>query len=144
MCSSVFVRVYVSEFLGRKLFKSTGLSKKMVIADGVGVRLREERERLSLNQTDFGALGGVSRGTQKAYELESSSPDVRYLKALELAGVDCGYVLTAIRAGNDELAITDSEQRLLSYFRQIPEIDRPSFERMAHAMALAGGFTNTD
>lgn len=41
----------------------------MLIAEGVGVRLREERERLGLSQTEFGTLVGVSRGTQKNYEL---------------------------------------------------------------------------
>lgn len=144
MCSSVFVRVYVSEFLSRKLFKSTGLNKKMLIADGIGVRLREERERLALNQTDFGALGGVSRGTQKAYELESSSPDIRYLRALEPHGVDCGYVLTAIRDGSGDGQVSDAEARLLSYFRQLPEPDRAAFERMAHGMALAATMPRTD
>lgn len=144
MCSSVFIRVYVSGFLDRNLFKSTGLNKKMLIADGIGVRLREERERLALNQTDFGALGGVSRGTQKAYELESSSPDVRYLKSLESHGVDCGYVLTAIRAAAGDDQISDAEARLLSYFRQLPDSDRAAFERMAHGMALAATMPRTD
>lgn len=116
----------------------------MLIADGIGVRLREERDRLGLNQTDFGALGGVSRGTQKAYELETSSPDVRYLRALEGAGVDCGYVLTAIRASTDDTDISDAEGRLLSYFRQMSTSDQSTFERMAHAMALAASIPVTD
>ncbi|WP_239424658.1 helix-turn-helix domain-containing protein [Pseudomonas aeruginosa] len=63
------------------------LIKKMLIASGTGERLREEKDRLGLNQTDFGAAAGVSRGTQKAYELETSSPDVRYLSALQGMGL---------------------------------------------------------
>lgn len=85
------------------------LIKKLLISLGVGERLREERERLGKNQTDFGVSAGVSRGTQKAYELESSSPDVRYLSGLQELGVDVYYVLTGSRVDADANDMSDTE-----------------------------------
>ena len=34
----------------------------------IGQRLKEERERLGLNQTDFGLIGGVKKLAQLNYE----------------------------------------------------------------------------
>ncbi|WP_157900283.1 hypothetical protein [Rhodoferax koreensis] len=40
-----------------------------------GRRFRSERDRLTMNQDDFGALGGVRRLTQHLYEQGSRVPD---------------------------------------------------------------------
>ncbi|EPB8014057.1 helix-turn-helix domain-containing protein [Pseudomonas aeruginosa] len=118
------------------------LIKKMLIASGTGERLREERDRLGLNQTDFGAAAGVSRGTQKAYELETSSPDVRYLSALQGMGVDVHYVLTGARASADLGALSDEETRVLEQFRSLPEQDRASVSRLTSALSLTKSSPN--
>jgi transcriptional regulator with XRE-family HTH domain len=65
----------------------------------IGDRLREERERLRLNQTDFAALGGVGRKSQFNYEEGERQPDAAYLAAIANAGVDATYVLTGNRQG---------------------------------------------
>ncbi|WP_255313860.1 helix-turn-helix domain-containing protein, partial [Pseudomonas protegens] len=65
-CFVVFVR---GDFWSNIYLSQVSAVKKMLIAEGVGSRLREERERLGLSQSDFGALVGVSRGTQKNYEV---------------------------------------------------------------------------
>lgn len=59
-------------------------------------RLCEERERLGMNQTDFGAIGGVSRRTQSNYESGERSPDADYLAAIAAIGADVTYILTGV------------------------------------------------
>ncbi|KAF1021870.1 MAG: hypothetical protein GAK30_01559 [Paracidovorax wautersii] len=60
-------------------------------------RLVEERKRLGLNQSDFGALGGVKKHAQLNYESGLRNPDSSYLEAIALHGVDVGYLLTGVR-----------------------------------------------
>jgi len=61
---------------------------------GIGARLREERERLGLNQEGFGQLGGVRKQAQLLYEKDERKPDSDYLVAVAAAGVDVLFVLT--------------------------------------------------
>ena len=107
----------------------------MLIADRVGERLREERERLGLNQTEFGGLLGVSRGTQKNYELGTNSLDLRYVSALEEHGVDAAFVLTGRRSTPVGQLFTASEEELINQFRSIPEVDQKAIRRFLEAMA---------
>lgn len=111
----------------------------MLIAPAAGERLREERDRLGLNQTDFGTQAGVSRGTQKAYELENSSPDVRYLMALQGMGVDVHYVLTGSRVASDGSSLSPDESGLLEQYRKLPEADRAGAAKMVTALAEMAG-----
>lgn len=62
--------------------------------EGAPARLREERQRLGLNQIDFGRLGGVSKNTQLAYENASSPISLEYLGRLASHGVDVMYVIS--------------------------------------------------
>ncbi len=61
--------------------------------------MREERERLGFNQTDFAALGGVGRKSQFNYEEGERQPDAAYLAAISAAGADALYILTGQRQG---------------------------------------------
>jgi transcriptional regulator with XRE-family HTH domain len=61
-------------------------------------RLREERERLGLSQTEFGQIGGVKKVAQINYEKGVRQPDAAYLAAIAAAGVDVLYVLTGQRS----------------------------------------------
>lgn len=73
----------------------------------IGERLRGERQRLGLAQSEFGAKCGVSKTSQFNYEAGERSPDAEYfLKAHEL-GVDTHYVITgaASKAANDEFVV---------------------------------------
>lgn len=65
----------------------------------LGQRLREERERLQMTQTDFGRLGGVSKHSQIRYERGDGTPDVDYLRGVASHGVDVHYVISGIREG---------------------------------------------
>lgn len=59
-----------------------------------GELIRAERQRLQLNQTEFAALGGVSKATQVAYEANSTEPQGSYFRRLHEAGVDTGWIIT--------------------------------------------------
>lgn len=60
-------------------------------------RLREERERLELNQVEFGAIGGVKKLAQINYEKGAREPDASYLAAISTVGADVLYILTGRR-----------------------------------------------
>ncbi|WP_368762665.1 helix-turn-helix domain-containing protein [Klebsiella michiganensis] len=60
-------------------------------------RLKEERNRIGMSQTEFGALAGVGKTTQINYENGSRSPSADYLAALFDNNVDIQYVVTGIR-----------------------------------------------
>lgn len=61
-------------------------------------RLKEERKRLGLNQTDFAALANVGQIAQVNYENGKRNPDSKYLQAIAEAGADIQYILTGIRS----------------------------------------------
>lgn len=71
-------------------------------------RLREERERLGLNQTAFGEACGVKKLAQLKYEQGASSPDASYLLQARELGVDLNYIFTGARPSDgvrfDDLA----------------------------------------
>lgn len=71
-----------------------------------GDRLREERKRAGMNQTDLALIGGVVKATQINYERNERWPDAAYLTKLHAAGVDIYFVLTGERtpaATSDQL-----------------------------------------
>jgi transcriptional regulator with XRE-family HTH domain len=74
--------------------------RKMVISEGASARLKEERKRIGMSQTEFATSAGVSRGAQVAYESGATYPDVAYLARIEQNGVDVGYVLSGRHGGD--------------------------------------------
>ncbi len=62
-----------------------------------GKRLAEERKRLGMNQTDFGAIAGVLKQAQLTYEKGTRKPDAAYLESLIEHGVDVAYLFTGER-----------------------------------------------
>ncbi len=69
----------------------------------IGTRLRDERVKLGLSQTEFGDHGGVRKNTQSKYESNERAPDALYLAKMAKIGVDVQYVLTGEpRAEADE------------------------------------------
>ena len=83
----------------------------------IGLRLKEERERLGLNQTQLGAIGGVQKQSQLKYEGDITSPNAVYLAEVAKIGIDVNYVLFGTRAGS---ALTAEEEQLLATFRAAP------------------------
>lgn len=68
-------------------------TQSLTIANVFGERLREERERIGLNQTQLAEVAGIKRMAQGQYENEVRSPTVKYLSAISGAGVDLHYLL---------------------------------------------------
>ncbi|MDD2721647.1 MAG: helix-turn-helix transcriptional regulator [Gallionella sp.] len=84
----------------------------------IGCRLREERERFGLNQTDFGAFGGVQKQAQLKYEKDERQPDAAYLAAIASMGADVLYILTGMR--NENTAFSPTELAYLRNCRALP------------------------
>lgn len=61
-------------------------------------RLREERKRLGISQSDFAAAGGVAPQTLVGYEKGVRKPDAEFLSRVMAAGVDAAFLLTGKRA----------------------------------------------
>ena len=80
-------------------------------------RLKEERERLNLSQTNFAERCGVKKNAQIKYENGSRNPDSDYLEKAHKAGVDISYLVTGIRTQPVELP--SDEAFLLDSFRSL-------------------------
>lgn len=80
----------------------------------IGERLKSEREKLGLNQTQLGAIGGVQKQSQLKYENDVTSPTATYLAEVAKIGIDIQYVVLGTRA---DTAINEEELLLLQKFR---------------------------
>lgn len=58
----------------------------------VGLRLKEERERLRLSRSEFATRMGVHRNTQARYESDNREPGAAYWDAAIALGIDVDYV----------------------------------------------------
>lgn len=100
----------------------------------IGNRLKEERERMGLSQTDFAAIGKSGRKSQFNYETGDRVPDGAYLSAIAAAGADVLYILTGVRSGAAPMlgvekeragysveVLDKQEQALLDNFRHCPQ-----------------------
>lgn len=106
VCGGLWVHAYPS---------STVYLSKFVT---IGKRLREEREKLGLNQTDFAAIGGVGRKSQFNYEDDERRADTAYLAAIAAAGADVRYIITGERDAPPPEVLSTAEQMLVENFRR--------------------------
>ncbi|MDR3086760.1 MAG: helix-turn-helix domain-containing protein [Azoarcus sp.] len=86
-----------------------------------GERLRAERERFGLTQTQLGLAGGVQKQAQLKYEKDERSPDAAYLSAIASIGVDVLYILTGARHVN--VATSPTELAYLRNCRALPTME---------------------
>ncbi|WP_296235221.1 helix-turn-helix domain-containing protein [Pseudomonas sp. UBA4617] len=100
--------------------------------DGIGPRLRKERERLGMTQRAFGDIGGVEPNAQGKYESGERTPRLDYLAALAAQGVDALYVLSGTRTPAALEALSMDEAGLLAAFRQLSSDDQAA---LWHLMA---------
>lgn len=98
-------------------------------------RLREERARFGLNQSDFGALGKVTRSAQLNYEKGERSPDADYLSALVEHGVDVHYLLTGIPGDKATVNLTMDQAKLIALFDKVDVEGRAAVLLMLSALA---------
>ncbi|GEM_PF-271165 len=84
---------------------------------GIGSRLKEERQRLDMNQTSFAEACGSGKRQQTRYEQEEQIPGGEYFAGAALLGVDVVYVLTGARRDG----LTPKETALLAAYRNASE-----------------------
>lgn len=106
---------------------------------GIGDRLKQERERLGLNQTDFSAKAGASKNTQYNYEKGERSPDANYLAAAAALGVDVLFVVTGERKALPANCLSSEAAEFFEVYQQMNESDREVLFRTAQAFARASG-----
>ena len=88
-----------------------------------GQRLREERVRIGLSQTEMAEIGGVKRTTQHIYESDIRVPDLNYLERVRDAGADLSYLVLGVRqtpGGADGIPINHTT--LANIYRVVDEI----------------------
>lgn len=87
----------------------------------IGERLKEERTRLGLSQTELAELGCVQRNTLFNYEKGVRSPDADFLARIAGRGADVLYIVTGRRSG----ALLDVEQeQQLAALSRLPQAVR--------------------
>jgi len=106
----------------------------MTIPKDFGERLKAERKRLNLSQTELAQIGGVGRLAQSQYESEQSAPTTRYLSAISGAGVNLTYLVVGIRP--EKLSLTPEQQ---------DKVERKAFEWVEiYAEAQSDGKLSAD
>ena len=101
---------------------------------GIGLRLKEERLRLNLTQTDLAAVAGVSKGAQIAWEKGTTTPPAAVLVAYAERGVDLDYVLLGRRSdGVSRLISALHERQALKDLENSVRVD-PVSEDAKHAL----------
>lgn len=107
----------------------------------IGMRLREERERLGFNQQDFAALGGASKRSQIEWEKENAYPNAAFLAAIAAGGADVQYILTGVRAHamaqtqHQGEPLTPREAALLDNYRHSSAAARDALDKTSAAFA---------
>ncbi|WP_118185290.1 helix-turn-helix domain-containing protein [Paraburkholderia phosphatilytica] len=87
--------------------------------DTFAIRLKQERRRLHMTQTDFANVGGVQKHAQFNYEKGLRFPDASYLARIAQVGVDVQYLLTGRTSELATLALEEDEERLLAGYREL-------------------------
>ncbi|WP_019411222.1 helix-turn-helix domain-containing protein [Pseudomonas psychrophila] len=101
---------------------------------GIGDRLKEERERLGLNQTELAAVAGASKNSQYNYEKGERAPDAAYLAAVAEKGVDILYVVTGVATPQVVEGFTVAEDKLVNQYRALADADKKAVHRIVGAM----------
>lgn len=102
---------------------------------GIGVRLREERERLGLSQRVFGEIGGVEPNAQGKYESGDRTPKADYLAAVAARGVDVLYVLTGSHTPAPIENLSAVEEWVLGSYRTLVKEDQDAILRLTTTLA---------
>jgi transcriptional regulator with XRE-family HTH domain len=87
--------------------------------DNFSLRLKQERRRLHMNQTEFASAGGVQKQAQFTYEKGMRYPDAGYLAGIAEVGADVLYLLTGRTSNPSTLALERDEERLLAGYREL-------------------------
>lgn len=109
----------------------------------IGVRLKEERERLGYTQPQFAEVAGAKKRTLIDWEKGVSSPTAVQLSALAEVGVDVLYILTGQRntpnpdSSKEAGAMTPRDKVWLNIGRALPEDDRTRLQAIGDSLLAA-------
>lgn len=99
----------------------------------IGVRIKQERERLGLLQETFGSIARVTKKSQINYEKGIRKPDSEYLFNLHQFGVDVFYILTG---NKNAQTLGIEEDDLITQWR------KASIPVKAAALAVLNSYSN--
>lgn len=102
---------------------------------GIGLRLRQERERLGLSQKNFGEIGGVEANAQGKYESGGRAPKADYLSRVAERGVDVLYVLTGTPTPIQLDNLSLLEEKILENYRAMFKEDQDAIRRLTSTLA---------
>lgn len=98
-------------------------------------RLKLERKRLKLKQTEFAAATGVTPQSQIQYEKGRMRPSSDYLEKLAALGCDVAYIITGERGG---VHLTEEESEFLLLMRKAaPEVRKTALEVLRSGMVIS-------
>ena len=103
----------------------------------LGERLRAERTKFDLKQSELAAKAGITTKSQGAYERGERSPTAEYLSALAGIGIDVTYVLTGERV-SDMLGLTLEEAALIDNYRNMGDEQKESITKVSSALVMVG------
>lgn len=93
-----------------------------------GNRLKEQRKKLGLKQSEAAEKCGVSREIWGKWERGENKPTSEKLFSFEKIGIDVQYVMHGVQgaAPPEQLALSADEQAWLALFRQLAPAARRS------------------
>jgi len=113
----------------------------------ISERIREERVRLGMTQSEFGALVGVKNAAQSKYE-SGRSPDADYLSVITAAGADVLYILTGRRmvglvSPENVEVLKEDEREVLGAYRRSSASMRQQVMAVIMALTQESGRGNS-
>ncbi|MEM5528095.1 helix-turn-helix transcriptional regulator [Gammaproteobacteria bacterium AS21] len=102
-----------------------------------GQRLKFERNRLGLNQTELSERVGVTKKTQSLYERGDRSPSSDYLIAAADIGIDVLFLVTGNHTvyTNNDLELSSEEVALVNNYRASTEKNKSHIEAVGASFA---------
>ncbi|MCY6411968.1 Cro/Cl family transcriptional regulator [Acinetobacter sp. VNH17] len=102
----------------------------------IGLRLKEERERLGFTQPVFAGLAATTKKSQIDYEKDLTQPKAGYLSVIADVGADVQYIITGERSAN---ALSTDENLILEKYRKAS----PDIKNKMLMLLLSGETTNS-
>lgn len=102
----------------------------------IGVRLREERERLEETQESIAKKLDITSKTWSKYELGKTNPTTMTLVMLGSFGFDVGYVLTGTKS--PVAGLSPKENTLVENYRSATPEHQSTLDTVSAALAQPG------
>lgn len=108
----------------------------------IGGRIKEERQRLGLKQTEIAEKAGISREMWGKYERGVAIPGGEVLFSFAAAGADIQYLMTGLRPNTPDLPPRTAA--LVDNFENMADEDKRAIERLAAAVQKPDTKTGTN